>query len=682
MAEPDRGAENGNPGPVLRALALLWPSVAVLRAESMVGSTATARALRRLRRYELAALAIFVLIGLGGISVLTREAGHVADIMGVASKADIAVGEIWRLAGLDPLRSEDAPLYREAIDRLERTQADLAKAAAAPDSPSVLRDLFQGQSYGLSARMDDLIIMARRLSAPIPPEEAEAVLADLHREISEQNAPRLAEAARLFHQLAADRWAILQGHFIWSGVAMLMLAILLALAFLPFETKQRRSIELLEWLAARDSLTGALNRGAFSARLAALLGSAKPDDGVGLIRFDIDDFRALNAANGDAAGDATLHAVARRLRRAAGAEALVGRLGSDAFAVALPNIKDGHTGLAQRASQLAHAVSRPLPFHDQLLMLSASAGFALAPMDSAERSELMRMAEVALRNAKREGKGAVFGFHTEETAAQARREAVLTALTNDDLRGLEPWLQPIVACKDGRPLRFEVLARWRHPTLGQISPAEFLPIAEAVGKLPRVSAEVRNAAFMALADIDTALLPARPLPGLSVNLAPAEMAMPELLPSLEASLAAAEISPDRLLIELAEDMLAGGGDTVAHAGLQDFRSRGAKLALDNFGTGFASLSSLHVFPLDTLKIARPFIAGIGNSARAEAIVRGVIGLAHGLGITAIAEGVENDAQMDFIRDAGCDGAQGYFISPPMPVSAVAEWLRARLPPSA
>ena len=657
---------------------LSWPGVSALRAESLTGNSATARASLRLRQYEFAALGLFILAGLLNVSLVYREEGSVARTAQVAAQAAAQPGLILNLLDQDPTSPENAAAYLATIDGLARAQTLLQKTANDADAPPALHDMFAGQGYTLSARMRDLIALARRLASPAPPEDAATLLSDMRREITEQTAPRLTEAAVLFERLAHQRADALQRHSVWSGASMLVLALVIALVFLPFEAKQRRSVVLLEWLAARDALTGALNRGAFSARLAAMLTQAGPAQGVGLIRFDLDNFRGLNRANGDAAGDAALHAVARRLRQATGSGALVGRLGSDSFAVALPRLIGGHASLAHEAARLSELLTRPLPFGDQLLHFTASAGTALAPQDSAQRSELMRMADVALRDAKRIRKGSVQGFHNEETAAQARREAVLEALAHDDLRGLEPWLQPIIACADATPLRFEVMARWRHPTLGQVSPGEFLPIAEAMGKLPRVSAEVRNAAFGVLAEMDATLPPTAPRPGLSVNLAPAELAMPEVMPSLEAALAAAGLAVSRLVIELGEDMIAAS-DAEALEALQSLRARGCQIDLDNFGTGFASLSSLHLFALDGLKIARPFIAGIGSNPRAEAIVRGVIGLAHGLGIAAVAEGVETAEQMDFVRAAGCDAAQGYFIAPPMPQAAAIAWMLEQTP---
>lgn len=631
--------------------------------------------LRRLRRYEYLALAGFLLAGAIGVVATQRDADSLASAAETAAEAQTEAAVLWQLAALDPRALDDSGRFAAALTNLAALQSRLETAARSSDVPEALRDLMDGQSYTLADRLADQIALGRRLVAPGPTDDVEHLLADFHHEIADSLAPRIDQAGRFFHIWANQRALHHSRAIAQIGGVVLGLAVLIALAFLPFEFRLRRNITLLEWLAARDALTGALNRGAFLARLTPLLLKAREQAGVGLIRFDLDDFRALNAKSGDEAGDSALHAVGSRLRNAVDGEALVGRLGSDSFVVALPDLAGGRTGLAAEAARLTQAVAQPLVFGDQLLRISVSAGTALAPHDSRERSELIRMSEVALRDAKRIGKDRVCAYHTGETQAQARRDAVMAALAHEDMRGLEPWLQPIVTCGQGVPVRFEVLARWHHPKLGQIAPGEFLPIAEAMGKLARVSAAVRNAAIVALAEIDLELgAQAAPL-GLSVNFSLVEMLMPDVLPAMEAALRSAGIAMSRISVELTEEILSGGGDAAAQKSLQELRQRGASLYLDNFGTGFASLSNLHRFPLDALKIARPFIGGIGRSARAEAIVRGVIGLAHGLGIQAVAEGVESAAELDFVREAGCDFAQGYFIAPPMSARSAVVWLK-------
>ena len=675
MDERKPDAANSGADRWWRLLLSLWHDVSTVRKANAEGSAAMEISLRRLRRYEICALAGFLVVGAVGVGVTQRDAEALVMAAETAAEAQTEAAVLWQLAALDPRAPDDSARFSAALASLTAHQSRLEAAARSSDAPDALRDLMGGQGYTLADRLADQIALGRRLAAPGPADDVEHLLADFRHETADSLAPRIDQAGQFFHIWADQRARRHSRAIARIGGSVLALAVLIALAFLPLEYRLRRNVTLLEWLAARDALTGALNRGAFLARLTPLLAKAREHAGVGLIRFDLDDFRTLNAKSGDDAGDSALHAVGSRLRHAVGDEALVGRLGSDSFVVALPKLIGGHTGLATEANRLAQAVAQPLAFGNQLLRISVSAGTALAPQDSGVRSELLRMSEIALRDAKQTGKDRVCAYHTGETQAQARRDAVLAALAAEDLRGLEPWLQPIVSCRDGSPVRFEVLARWHHPKLGQISPGEFLPIAEAMGKLPLVSAAVRNAAFVALAEIDLAL-GARALPlGLSLNLSPVEMLMPEVLPAMDAALRSAGIEMSRISVELTEDILSGGGEPAAQQSLQELRQRGASLYLDNFGTGFASLSNLHRFPLDALKIARPFIGGIGRSAPAEAIVCGVIGLAHGLGIQAVAEGVETAAELDFVREAGCDFAQGFFIAPPMSARAAVVWLR-------
>ncbi len=674
MDDPNMDVASTGAAPWWRHLVLLWRDVSTVRRGIMSGDATMEISLRRLRRYEFCALAIFVAVGIMGIVLIERDAALVAKAAETASEAQTESAVLWQLAALDPRSPNDAERFAGALKQLTLHQASLEAATQSREAPSVLRDLMEGQSYTLADRMADLIALGTRLTVPGLADETDHRLLEFRHEIADGLAPKVDLAGQLFTAWAHDRAESHSRAIAWTSGIILALAVLLALAFVPFEYRLRRGITMLEWLAARDALTGTLTRGAFLARLTPMLAKARDSASVGLIRFDIDDFRALNAKSGDDAGDAMLHAVGSRLKIAVGKGALVGRLGSDTFVVALPGLAEGQTGLINEAIRLSQVVSQPMAYGGQLPRISVSGGVALAPKDSRDRSELMRMAEIAMQDAKRSGKGRVMAYRTSETKAHARREAVLAALAKGDFRGLEPWFQPIVACKDGSAVSLEVLSRWHHPRLGQILPREFLPIAEAMGKLPRVSSEVRNAAFVALAEIDRTLGAQTARLGLSINLSPVELLTPEAVPAMSAALQATNIEMSRLSVELTEEVLAGGGVPVAQKNLQSLRLSGAALYLDNFGTGFASLSNLYEFPLDALKIDRAFISGIGQSAKAEAIVRGVIGLAHGLGIIAVAQGVETAAAWDFLRDANCDYAQGYFIAPPMSFRTTLAWL--------
>jgi diguanylate cyclase len=676
-SDPKAGAAGAGEGRWRRAFLSFWRDIAAIRTASADGHAAMRVSLRRLRQYEFYALGGFLVAGAVGVLGSQHDAQSVAVAARAAAEAQTEGAVLWQLAALDPRAPDESVRFSAALGSLAMHEAVLEANARSRDVPEALRNLMLGQGYALSERVVDQIALGRRLAASGAAESNGQLLADFRDEIANSLAPRVDQAGQLFRTWANDRADAHSRAIAWTGGAVLGLAVLIALAFLPFEFRLRRNVTLLEWLASRDALTGALGRPAFQARLGVLLGKARPNAGVGVIRFDLDNFRTLNAENGDDAGDATLYAVGSRLRHAVGDDALVGRLGSDSFIVARPEVADGHAGLASEANRLLRAVVRPVAFGERLLRISVSVGTALAPQDSRERSELLRMSEDALRDAKRAGKNRVCAYRTDKPQLQARRDVLLDALANDDLHGLEPWLQPIIDCRRGAAVRLEVNARWNHPKLGRIAADEFLPLADAMGKLPRVSATVRHAAFAALAEIDQALGGQAAGLGLSLNFSAAEISMPEVLPAMDAALKAADIDISRISVELNEDSLWGGGNPAALKFLQELHRRGVSLYVDNFGASFGCLSNLSDFPLDALKIARPFVDGIGRTPGSAAMVRGVIGLAHGLGVLAVAQGVESAVELDFVREAGCDLAQGYFIAPPMSPRAAMVWLQER-----
>ena len=364
--------------------------------------------------------------------------------------------------------------------------------------------------------------------------------------------------------------------------------------------------------------------------------------------------------------------MARRLRNLAGVRATVVRLTGDSFAVAIPEFAGGHAALAGEAGRLAKGLAEPVPFGDKLLHVGASGGTALAPQDTTDRGELVRMAEIASHEAKLEMRGSIRAFRDPDVEAHARRETLLAAVSASSFDGVTAWLQPVLRCSDRRVVGFEALARWEHPMLGRVPPVEFIPIAEASGRLPQLSAVVRQAAFRALSALRVAGLIA---PRLSINLATMEFGRPATMGELEAALDGAGLNPGALEIEVTEDALLGDPESEALKALEELRGRGARLVLDDFGVGFSSLVHLQRFTVDAVKIDRSFIAGIGIDARAEAILRAIIGLARALGITTIAKGVETDAQAAFLKAHDCDEMQGYLFAAPMAVHEVADWLK-------
>jgi diguanylate cyclase (GGDEF)-like protein len=599
-----------------------------------------------------------------GAAPARATAALITAYAGTGYNLDARMRDLFALA--DRLRAKP-PSADTAAPASKSTPPDAPPAAGPPSAPASQDTPTIAPTVGQTTAADPLATT----SAP-PVADPAALIADLRGDIDGPLQDRLQQAAQLHAGLARARLGALR--WLQGGLtaALFVLLLLFAVLFRRLNSRVGRVIAMLESLAGRDPLTGVLSRNAFTARLRRMLADARPEHGVGLVLFDLDNFRALNSVEGDAAGDAVLRAVARRLRNAAGVRATVVRLTGDRFAVALPGFAGGHAALAIEAQRLAATLAEPMPYHDKLLRVGATAGTVLAPQDTADRGELLRMADIAVHEAKLELRGTIRPFRDPDTDGHARRETLLQTIAEPQFDGVTAWLQPVVRCSDRHVVGFEALARWEHPSLGRVPPAEFIPIAEASGHLPQLSVIVRKAAFHTLAACRTAGLLA---PRLSLNLAPGEFARPATMTDLETALSGAGLTPAALEIEVTEDALLGDPENEALRALEALRMRGARLVLDNFGVGFASLVHLQRFTVDALKIDSSFIGGIGHDPRAEAILRAIIGLARALGITTIAKGVETDEQAAFLKANGCDEMQGYLVAAPMGPADIVDWLR-------
>jgi len=638
----------------------------------MKTTLSVAEAVRRvLLRGGGAAVALLCLAVVLSLAIMMVQQHRVRDAIQWVHLADANAERTERLARLAPLVGADpaaAEAYGATLDAL---RADFTTLAAAARGDAVLQKAYAGQGYSLTARAGDFFTLAERLKSPA---EAQDVAAAVQREAAGPLAAGLHDAVVAHDRVARRRLDRVRGSIIGEAAGLLLL--LAALAWIgarPLLRRLEHAIALMERLAARDSLTGAMTRNAFLALLRRMLDT---DSGTGLVLLDLDRFGAFNAANGDAAADAALRITAQRLRDAAGPDASVARLGSDSFAVAFPGIET-HAALDDAAYRLLESLHPPLPYDRRMLHVSATAGTALAPNDSQERGDLLRLAEVALREAKTDLRGSVRAFRSADPAAQQRREALLRTLANGDLRGVGAWLQPILRCADLRPIGFEALARWDHPELGRISPAEFIPVAEASGILPLLAATVRATALETVA-----LLRADGLPDarIEINLTAGEVARPDTVRELRRALRDIGLPASVLQLDVTEATLLDPPDAETAGELQALRTEGARLALDDFGLGFASLQHLLRFTVDAIKIDRSFISRIGaedpeTSGPAEAIVRSIIGLARGLGIETVAEGVETTAQHAFLRGQGCDVVQGYLFGAPMAPAEIRAWAR-------
>jgi diguanylate cyclase (GGDEF)-like protein/PAS domain S-box-containing protein len=433
------------------------------------------------------------------------------------------------------------------------------------------------------------------------------------------------------------------------------------------DVTEARDRELrLAWQATHDSLTGLPNRMALRLRADEVLGRSR-GDGVALLFFDLDDFKLVNDSLGHQAGDQLLQEVAERFRAGVRTGDLVARLGGDEFVVLCQGILDEGEALLV-ADRLLEALGQPLHIEETELRISASVGVVLAE-DGTLADDLLRDADVAMYQAKNDGKARTAVFEeTHRVALQARLELITglrTALAAGDV-GLH--YQPVVDLVTGRIVGAEALLRFRHPEQGMVSAAEVVALAEDTGCIVELGAVVLRLATQQLAAWRRAGMGPDYV---AVNLAARQFSEPDLLEIVMAALRAADLEPHDLCIELTESHLMAEVDR-ARANLKGLEQLGVRLAIDDFGAGYSSLSYLRRIPAQTIKIDRSFIDGIDVDPECAAIVGAVTTMCRALGRTAVAEGVETPAQLRAVMDLGCDAVQGYLLGRPVHPDAFPE----------
>jgi diguanylate cyclase (GGDEF)-like protein len=413
-------------------------------------------------------------------------------------------------------------------------------------------------------------------------------------------------------------------------------------------------------LALSDSLTSLPNRRRFYADLQELTESpSKSSFAVGVL--DLDRFKPVNDTYGHQIGDRLLTAIGRRLRETAGAAARVYRLGGDEFGL----IYFDDTAFEQACERILQQIQAPLHIGEIVIGIRASLGIAQYPDAGTTASELFDRADYALYHAKRANGGGVCVFTASlENAVRADRavEVALQASCFED--ELSVVLQPIVELSSGQLAAVEVLARWTSPVVGQVSPAEFIAIAERSTVIHSITKTV----------IRKGLQAARKLPdhvSVSFNISACDLNSATTLAFIRGEIESAGVTPERIWIEVTETAVMRNAEAAADA-LRAFRTLGVRIALDDFGTGYSSLSSVHLLPLDKVKIDRSFVGNLG-SREGRTITSAVITLCHTVGLTCVAEGVETAEQRDFLKAAGCEQAQGYLISKPLPVDELLQW---------
>jgi len=417
--------------------------------------------------------------------------------------------------------------------------------------------------------------------------------------------------------------------------------------------------------ANHDALTGLPNREGLRERLAAL----PPGEPFSAVMLDVQRFRDINASVGHLVGDQLLGKLAVRLGQLGGGALLCARVGADQF-VALCALHDSE--LLHRVLQLSDELRAGIVVDALRLCVDVRAGISEWRAPRVSVGDFLRQVDVALLQAKEQDTVAV--VYQASHDADHRRRVLLVAELRQALNGegLSLNYQPLVNMPDRAVVGFEALLRWSHPTLGSISPAEFIPLAERASVLPALSRWVLSAAIEQLGQWQRLGLEIE----LSVNLSAADFADGELAARVLELLRLHQVPAAQLLLEVTESAIMREPQLAAQV-MQQLRMAGVRFAIDDFGTGHSSLAQLHALPVDELKIDRGFVGNLDQSAGNLAIVRTTIELGHSLGLKVVAEGIETPEVWASLLRLGCDLAQGYFISRPMAAGAVPEWLRGQ-----
>lgn len=430
-------------------------------------------------------------------------------------------------------------------------------------------------------------------------------------------------------------------------------------------TRERDVQDALQFQASHDSLTGLPNRDDVLKRLTSALANVENQPGaVGVIYLDIDRFHLINDSLGLQVGDELLVAAAARITAVLPPDMPLARIGGDEFAVICTGSR-GTTDVLALADWICEGMANPIEWAGGHLVMSVSAGVALATSASVAPHELLRDANAAMYVAKRSGRARSAQFEeTMRTRAVARMEtevALRRSIADGDLR---VHYQQIVSLDLGRPLGHEALVRWNHPTRGLVAPDEFITIAEETGLIVPLGAWVLREACMQARRFQC-LAPQWSRLTMSVNLSGGQLTQPDLVEMIAAALRDTDLRSEHLQLEMTESVLMDDAAKTVTV-LQQLKGLGVKLGVDDFGTGYSSMAYLRRFPVDVLKIDRTFVDGLGKDLEDSAVTAAVVSLADTLGLATVAEGVETELQRDCLLALGCERAQGYLFARPVP----------------
>jgi diguanylate cyclase (GGDEF)-like protein/PAS domain S-box-containing protein len=424
-------------------------------------------------------------------------------------------------------------------------------------------------------------------------------------------------------------------------------------------TERRQAEARLTFMVQHDALTGLPNRAMLRQHLDEQMAHTRRSGRkIAVLCLDLDGFKAVNDALGHAVGDRLLKGVAKRLRSSLRDGDFLSRLGADEFAVIYQGIARPEEA-GQLAKRLIQAIGEPYLIDGHTVVITASAGIALAPGDGDDAEKLLKNADLALSRAKSDARGTFSFFEPAMDArAQTRRklEVDLRAAIEDCV--LRPHYQPLVDLRSGRITGFEALVRWSHPERGMVPPSEFIPVAEETGLITALGGTILRTACREAAEWPDDVR-------VAVNLSPLQFRTGNLLSVVMEALKQSGLPARRLELEITETLLMEKSEH-ALATLHALRMLGVRMSMDDFGTGYSSLSYLRSFPFDKIKIDQSFVRGLAGNQDAQAIVRAIVNLGRGLGVTVTAEGIETEAELGCLRNEGCHEGQGYLFSKARP----------------
>jgi diguanylate cyclase (GGDEF)-like protein/PAS domain S-box-containing protein len=450
------------------------------------------------------------------------------------------------------------------------------------------------------------------------------------------------------------------------------------LCYISHDVTERKNIELellrnqrrLDHLAHHDALTGLSNRLFLRTHLEQALQSCRAGDGLAVMLLDLDNFKIINDSFGHNVGDELLVELARQLKKFVGTRGVVARLGGDEFVVVLNNLT-GPDAASSTADGILKIIATPQRVAGRAINTSVSIGVTLCPQDSQDLDCVLRNADLAMYKAKESGRNNV-QFFQPELNAQVRHRLTME---HDLRRAIEGGqfvvhYHPLIAIANRRIVGLEALVRWEHPQLGLVPPGKFIPIAEESGLIVQIGEHVLRTVCEQVMRWQSAQVPIVPV---AVNWSAIQLQRQSVVEVIHRILGETGMQPNLLSLEITEGALMRNARQHASA-LQVLRDSGVRIQIDDFGTGYSSLSYLRELPIDTLKIDRSFINHVDENLADQAIVSAILAMAKSLGLRVVAEGIETAAQLEVLHHHGCEVAQGFYFSRPLP----AEQCRALL----